>query len=163
MYSAEKIDDEGFVECQNCAKQMSVRMSDEGAVATSAEKDPMAIKPSFLETAASVEGINVKCPNCGAKYIYTDEQRLEDGRVNCQNCATIIDAVGDDVVITRNAMVSEESESINAWLWCVIILILAFVPWIFSVPIVIWIVWQHGRRRGSKTIVRKRSTGPGLN
>ncbi len=162
VYSAEKINDEGFVECQNCAKQMFVRMSDEGAMATSAEKDPMAIEPSFVETTTSVEGVNVKCPNCGAKYIYKDEQRLEDGRVKCQNCAKVIDAVGDEVVIYQDTTVSGESESINAMLWCAILLILLFVPIIFAIPLVICIIIsQRDKIGGSRKTVRKRSTGPG--
>ncbi len=162
VYSAEKIDDEGFVECQNCAKQMFVRMSDEGAVATSAEKDPMAIEPSFVETTKSVEGVNVKCPNCGAKYIYKDEQRLEDGRVKCQNCAKVIDAVGDEVVIYQDTAVSGESEPINTMLWCAILVILLFVPIIFAIPLVICIIIsQRDRIGGSRKAVHKRSTGPG--
>ena len=162
MYSAEKIDDEGFVECQNCAKQMFVRMSDEGAVATSVEKDPMAIEPSFVETTKSVEGVNVKCPNCGAKYIYKDEQRLQDGQVKCQNCAKFIDAVGDEVVIYQDTTVSGKSESINAMLWCAILLILLFVPIIFAIPLVICIIIsQRDKIGGSRTAVSKRATGPG--
>ncbi len=161
VYSAEKIDNEGFVECQNCAKQMFVRMSEEGAVVTSAEKDPMAIEPSFVETTKSVEGVNVECPNCGAKYIYKDEQRLEDGRVKCQNCAKVIDAVGDEVVIYRDTTVSEESDSSNALMCCAILLILLFVPFIFAIPLVVCIICQRDKIGGSRKTVRKRSTGPG--
>ena len=161
VYSAAKIDDEGFVECQNCAKQMFLRMSSEGAVATSAEEDSIAIEPSLVETATSVEGIKVKCPNCGATYIYKDEQRLEDGRVRCQNCAKVIDAVGDEVVIYRDTTVSEESESGNVLMCCTILLILLFVPWIFSVPLVVCIICQRDRISGSRTVVRKSAAGPG--
>lgn len=162
LYSAEKIDDEGFVKCQNCARQMFVRMSDEGAVATSTEKDPMAIEPSFVETTTSVEGVNVKCPNCGAKYIYKNEQRLEDGRVTCQNCAKVIDAVGDEVVIYQDAAVSGESDSSNAMLWCVILVILLFVPFIFAIPLVICIIIsQRDKIGGSRKAVSKGATGPG--
>ena len=162
LYSAGKIDDKGFVECQNCAKQMFVRMSDDGAVATSAEEDPMAIEPSLVDTTKSVEGINVKCPNCGAKYIYKDEQRLEDGRVKCQNCAKVIDAVGDEIIIYRDTTVSEESESINVMLWCAIAVILLFVPIIFAIPLVICIIIsQRDKLGGSRKVVRKRATGPG--
>lgn len=136
-------------------------MSNEGAVATSAEKDPMAIEPSFVETTASVEGVKVRCPSCGAKYIYKDEQRLEDGRVKCQNCTKVIDAVGDEVVIYRNTTVSEESESGNALMCCAILLILFFVPLIFSVPLVVCIICQRDRISSSRTVVRKRAAGPG--
>ena len=162
VYSAEKIDDKGFVECQNCAKQMFVRMSDEGAVATSAEENPMSIEPSLVETATSVEGIKVKCPNCGAIYIYKDEQRLEDGRVKCQNCAKVIDAVGEEVVIYQDTMASEESDSSNAMLCCVILVILLFVPWFISVPLIICIfISQRDKISGTRKVVRKRATGPG--
>ncbi len=161
LYSAKKIDDEGFVECQNCAKQMFVRMSDEGAVTTFAQEDPVAIEPSSIVTTASVEGVRVKCPNCGAKYIYKDEHRLEDGRVKCQNCAKVIDAVGDEVVIYRDTTVSEESDSSNAMLCCVILVILLFVPIILAIPLVICIIWQRDKISGGKTVVRKRAAGPG--
>ena len=161
LYSAKKIDDKGFVECQNCAKQMFVRMSDEGAVATSAEEDPMAIEPSLLDPTKSVEGIRVKCPNCGAKYIYKDEHRLEDGRVKCQNCAKFIDAVGDEVVIYRDTTVSEESDSSNAILCGVILLILLFVPFILAIPIVVCIICQRDKISGGRTVVRKRAAGLG--
>ncbi len=162
VYSAEKIDDEGFVECQNCAKQMFVHMSDEGAVATSAEDNPMGIEPSLVETATSVEGIKIKCPNCGAVYIYKDEQRLEDGRVKCQNCAKILDAVGEEVVIYQDSTVPEESDSSNAMLCCIILVILLFVPWFISVPLIICIfISQRDKISGTRKVVRKRATGPG--
>ena len=162
VYSAGTIDDEGFVECQNCAKQMFVRINDEGAVATSVGKDPMAIEPSFVEATKSVEGVRVKCPNCGAKYIYKDEQRLEDGRVKCQNCAKVIDAVGDEVVIYQDTAVSGESEPINTMLCCALLVILLFVPIIFAIPLVICIIIsQRDKIGGSRKAVRKKPTGPG--
>jgi predicted Zn finger-like uncharacterized protein len=162
VYSAEKIDDEGFVECQNCAKQMFVRMSGEGAVATSAEEGPIVIEPSFVETATSVEGIKAKCPDCGAVYIYKDEQRLEDGRVKCQNCARVIEAVGYEVVIYQDTTVPEESDSSNAMLCCIILVILLLVPWFISVPLIICIfISQRDKISGTRKVVRKRATGPG--
>jgi predicted Zn finger-like uncharacterized protein len=162
VYSAEKIDDEGFVKCQNCAKQLFVSMSDEGAAATSVEEYPLAIEPSLVETATSVEGIKVKCPNCGAIYIYNEEHRLEDGQVKCQNCAKVIAAVGDEVAIYQETAVFEKSKSSNAALCCAILVILVFVPWILSIPLVIWIfISQRDKVSGIRKVVRKRATGPG--
>jgi len=162
VYSAEKINDEGFVECQNCAKQLFVCMSDEGAVVTSAEKDPIAIEPSLGDTTTSVEGMKVKCPSCGAVYIYKDEHMLEAGQVKCQNCAKVIAAVGDEVVIYQDTVVSEKSESINVVLCCAILVLLFFVPWIISVPLVVCIfLTQRDKVSGGEKVVRKRTTGPG--
>ena len=82
--------------------------------------------------------------------------------MKCQNCAKVIDAVGNEVVIYQDTTVSGESESINAMLWCAILLILLFVPIIFAIPLVICIIIsQRDKIGGSRKAVRKRSTGPG--
>jgi predicted Zn finger-like uncharacterized protein len=99
-YGLEKVDENGSVRCQNCAMRISVGSAPMAYTSASADTDD-AIVPSrrpFL-TLTTSEGVRIKCPNCGAKYIYKDQQKLPDGRVQCQNCGVTIEAVGEEVVV----------------------------------------------------------------
>jgi predicted Zn finger-like uncharacterized protein len=135
-YDLEKIDENGSVRCQNCAKRISVGSAPVAYTSVSADTDD-AIVPSrrpFLTLTAS-EGVRVKCPNCGAKYIYKDQQKLPDGRVQCQNCGVTIGAVGEEVVVYNAPAESDKTE--NTMIIVIIILILLFVPIPIAVPVVV--------------------------
>lgn len=138
-YTWEKIDEYGSVECQNCA--MRIFVDSFASVETTMSKNvPDAIVPSrkpFL-TLATSEGVRVKCPNCSAQYVYKDSQRMEDGRVRCQNCNTIIDAAGSDVLVYQAPVDKTKSE--DTAMLCIILLLLLFVPLLIAVPVVICIV-----------------------
>jgi predicted Zn finger-like uncharacterized protein len=98
-----------------------------------------AIVPSrkpFL-TLDTREGLRIKCPNCSAQYVYKDHHRMKDGRVHCQNCGALIDAVGEDVLVYEAPAESTGQE--NAVLLLIVALIILFVPLIFAVPALICI------------------------
>ncbi|MFW9958613.1 MAG: MJ0042-type zinc finger domain-containing protein [Candidatus Odinarchaeota archaeon] len=138
-YKWEKIDEYGSVDCQNCAMRIFVD-SFTLAEDTMSQNVPDAIVPSrkpFL-TLTTSEGIRVKCPHCSAQYVYKDSQKMEDGRLRCQNCNNIIDAIGSDVLVYQAPV--EKSKSEDTAILCIILTILLFVPPLVAVPIVICIV-----------------------
>jgi predicted Zn finger-like uncharacterized protein len=122
------------------------------------------IKPSLPFLGTSVEGIRIKCPYCGSKYIYIDEHRLEDGRVNCQNCSSVIDAVGEDVLIVKEPGPAV-TRSEDFWLCCIIIIIILFVPLIIAIPMIICIAaWKVMQSKEStdmdSKVIRRDAQGP---
>jgi predicted Zn finger-like uncharacterized protein len=134
----EKLDEYGSVECQNCAMRISID-SAPMEYTTASGDTPDDIVPSakpFL-TLTTSEGVRVKCPHCGAKYIYKDQQKLPDGRVQCQNCGVTIDAVGEDVIVYQAPAESDKTE--NTLIIIIIVLIILFVPLIIAVPLVVCI------------------------
>ena len=163
LYSMDKLDDNGSVECQNCAARILTDSGFGDSVRLSI-LDQDAIVPSRETSLPSVEGLKIKCPNCFAKYIYKDYHRLEDGRVKCQNCGMVIDAIGEDVLIFEAPMQSESSG--NAAIICLLIILILFVPWIIAVPLIICIVMLKGindnqGRDEDRKIVRQDAQGPG--
>lgn len=112
-YTQDKIDEDGSVECQNCALRIFTDSAlGEYRAVSNDESD--AIVPSrkpFL-TLDTREGVKIKCPKCSAQYIYKDHQRMSDGRVHCQNCGALIDAVGEDVLVYEAPAESGGSENI---------------------------------------------------
>jgi predicted Zn finger-like uncharacterized protein len=138
-YALEKIDEYGSVECQNCGKRISID-SAPMEYATASGNMPDDIVPSrkpFL-TLTTSEGVRVKCPHCGAKYIYKDQQKLPNGRVQCQNCGVTIDAIGEDVVIYQSPAESGRSNTILIVVMVAIILL--FVPLLYAVPLLLCII-----------------------
>jgi predicted Zn finger-like uncharacterized protein len=144
-YALEKLDEYCSVECQNCAMHISIDSAPmEYTTASGDMPDDIipSVKP-FL-TLATSEGVRVKCPHCGAKYIYKDEQKLADGHVQCQNCGVTIDAVGEDVVIYQAPSEQSKTENtlvivMNALVVIIIVLILLLLPLIIAVPVAILI------------------------
>ncbi len=164
LYSSDKIDQSSSVECQNCAMRFSTQIGSEGMTAVPME-DSDAIKPSIHFLSETVEGIKIECPNCGSKYIYTDEHKLDDGGVSCQNCGSVIDAVGEDVLLVKEpAAAGPQSED---WGLCVIIvLIFLFVPLMIAIPLIICIAaWKGMQSREPSDldtkVVKRDTEGPG--
>jgi len=123
------------------------------------------IVPSREPFFHSAEGVKVKCPHCMAQYIYKDYQRLEDGRAHCQNCGTVIDLVGQDVLIYEAPAAQGGSE--NMALICIIVLIILFVPIIIAIPALVCIVAFKGcSSMGGKTeetkVYQRDTQGPDL-
>ena len=90
---------------------------------------------------------------------------MEDGRVRCQNCNTIIDAVGSDVLVYQAPV--DRSKSEDTAILCIIVLILLFVPPLIALPIVICIValrlWNPTKTEEQETFVFTEDTqGPDL-
>jgi predicted Zn finger-like uncharacterized protein len=161
-YPLEKIDEHGAVECQNCTERIFSDFGLQGST-TSIKGQPDVIVPSKEPFFPTAEGISVKCPHCMAQYIYKDEQRENDGRVHCQNCGKLIDAVGDSVLLYEAP--AESGNSGNALLICVIVLLLFFVPWIIALPALVCIIAIKGctTMRDEETKVYRRDTqGPDL-
>ncbi|MHA2227907.1 MAG: MJ0042-type zinc finger domain-containing protein [Candidatus Thorarchaeota archaeon] len=163
MYSPDKIDESNSVECQNCAMRFSTQIGPDGLSAVP-KSDTDAIAPSLPFLGTSVEGIKIECPNCGSKYIYKDEHRLKDGRVNCQNCSSVIDAIGEDVLIVKEP-IPAETQSENFVLCLIIIIVLLFVPLIIAIPIFVCIaVWKALQSRDSfdydSKVISRDTQGP---
>jgi predicted Zn finger-like uncharacterized protein len=162
-YSLEKLDEYGAVECQNCGAKVFVDSMYGGARAVYPDND--AILPSKETTQVSVEGIKIKCPNCLARYIYKDHQMLENGKVECQNCGLIIDAVGEDVIIYGGATESD-SNTVNGVLICLFLFIFLFVPLIIALPVIacILIFWGLSNKNddGERKAVRRDAHGPSV-
>jgi predicted Zn finger-like uncharacterized protein len=138
-YAMEKIDENGSVRCQNCNMPISTESASLGdAVPIVGVSDGIMPYERPFETTSTSEGIRVKCPHCGAKYLYKESQKQPDGRVQCQNCGYIIDAVGEDVIIYHAPVKSNNSETLA--LVCIVLLILLFVPIIIALPLLVLIV-----------------------
>jgi transcription elongation factor Elf1 len=163
-YSLDKIDESNSVECQNCAMRFSTQIGSDGLIATPVE-DTDAIKPSIHFLASTTEGVRVKCPNCGSKYVYTDEHKLDSQTVSCQNCGSAIDYVGEAILLVKEpAPAGTQTED---WGLCAIILIIfLFVPLIIAIPLIICIVAWKGTQsyREPKDldtkVVKRDSEGP---
>ena len=163
LYSSDKIDESNSIECQNCAMRFSTQIGSEGLSAAPMD-DTDAIKPSIHFLSETIEGVRIKCPNCSSKYIYTDGHKLEDGRVNCQNCGSVIDAIGEDVLIVKEpGLAGTKSE--DWWSCVIIILIILFVPFIIAIPLIICIVvWKGMQSREpsdmDSKVVKREAQGP---
>jgi predicted Zn finger-like uncharacterized protein len=164
-YSSEKIDESGYVECQNCAKRFTA-YAGVGEWVSEPIDDSDAIKPSIHFLSERVEGTRIECPKCRSTYIYTDEHRLESGMVSCQNCGSDIEAVGENILIVKERT-GAQTQTEN-WAECVIvILILLFVPWYIAIPMVIcYAVYKMNQSRDQthpdSKVISRDSEGPGL-
>ena len=164
LYSSDKIDQSNSVECQNCVMRFSTQIGAGGLAAVPMD-DTDAIKPSIHFLSETVEGVRIECPNCGSKYIYTDEHKLQDGRVNCQNCGSAIDYVGEGVFLVKEP--GPAGAQTEDWGLCVlIILIFLFVPLIIAVPLIIVIAaWKGMQSREPSDldtkVVKRDTQGPG--
>jgi predicted Zn finger-like uncharacterized protein len=162
-YSVDKFHEDGFVECQNCAMKIFTDSGLGGDIKVK-ENQSDVIVPSREPFFITGEGVKVKCPLCKAEYIYKETQRLEDGRVHCQNCGEIIDAVGQEVLIYDAP--AEPGGFENTALVCIIVLIILFVPIIIAVPALICIaaikICSSMSGKDDETKVYSRDTqGPG--
>jgi predicted Zn finger-like uncharacterized protein len=131
---------------------------------TSVSKDrPDVIVPSREPFFPTAEGVRVKCPHCRAQYFYKDDQRGDDGRVHCQNCGQLINAVGESVLVYETP--AESDSSLNAALICIIVLLILFVPLIIAVPALVCIIAIKGcssmKEEETKVYVRD-TQGPDL-
>ncbi len=164
LYSSDKIDESNSVECQNCTMRFSTQMGSEG-ISSIPLDDTDVIKPSIHFLSETVEGVRIKCPNCGSKYIYTDEHKLQDGRVNCQNCGSAIDYVGEDVFLVKEPGPAR-TESQDIMLCVIIIIFILFVPLIIAIPVILCtLVWNEMQTREPSDldtkVVRRDTEEPG--
>jgi len=163
-YSIDKLDEYGSVECQNCAAKIFIDSGFEGQIA-SGRVDQDALMASRETREPSAEGLKIKCPNCMARYIYKDHQRLENDKVECQNCGMIIDAIGEDVVIYGGS--TESSNTGNGVLICLLVIIFLFVPLIIAIPTIACILLFKGISEsksddGERKVVRRDGQGPSV-
>ena len=163
LYSVDKLDEHGTVECQNCEARIFVGSLQGGARASYPDHD--AILPSRETDRPSVEGMKIKCPNCLARYIYKDHHMLENDKVECQNCGKIIDAIGEDVVVYGGPTESSSNTG-NGVLICLLVFIFLFVPLIIALPAIACILLFKGISERSddseRRIVRQDGQGPGV-
>ena len=163
LYSVDKLDEYGAVDCQNCGAKVFVDSlrSDSGAP----YPDHDASLPSKETAQVSVEGTKIKCPNCLARYIYKDHQMLENGKVECQNCGMIIDAIGEDVVIYGGSTESDSNTG-NGVFICLLVVIFLFVPLIIALPTIACMLCFKGLSgrsdEGERKIVRRDGQGPSV-
>ncbi len=156
-YSSDNLDEEGSVECQNCAGRIFVDSMRPDSDFT--HSDYEAILPSRETNQSSVEGMKIKCPNCQARYIYKQHQILENNTVQCQNCGMTIDAVGEDVFIYDEQI--EKEGSIDGVLICLLLIIFLFVPWIIAIPVILCVICLRQTSKGNQRTVVPQS-GKGL-
>lgn len=94
-------------------------------------------------------GLN--CPNCGATNVYSAEAVDFEGFVDCKNCGKRFRAHESDEreetpiaprpIGTQFYNYTEApKKSSNAGLWCIIVLIFLFVPFIIAIPAIICIL-----------------------
>lgn len=79
-----------------------------------------------------------RCPNCGGNEIFE-----RDGTFVCMNCRTFFDDA-NDVKITQTQIIRDEAElekiryakekdkSANRWIWGTLIVLVAFLIWVWS-------------------------------
>ena len=163
LYSVDKLDEYGSVECQNCAARIFVDSMHGGSGSVYPGQD--AILPSKEISRVSVEGTKIKCPNCLARYIYKEHQRLDNNKVKCQNCGEIIDAIGEDVLIYGGR--PESSNTGNGALICILVFIFLFVPLIIALPAIACILIFRGILEsksddGERKTIRQDGQGPSV-
>ena len=95
----------------------------------------------------------LSCPNCGATNVYFAEAIDSEGFVDCQNCGKRFHAYEVDesaeVRIAPKPVKTDpfhytegpEKKRSNTGLWCAIVLIFLFVPFLIAIPAIICILY----------------------
>ncbi len=95
----------------------------------------------------------LSCPNCGVTNVYSAEAIDSEGFVNCQNCGSrfrahesaerVETSITPEPVGAKSYHWTEapEKKGSNAGLWCAIVLIFLFVPFLFAIPAIICILY----------------------
>ncbi len=116
----------------------------------------------------------LSCPNCGATNVYSAEAIDSEGFVDCQNCGSrfrahesaerVETSIAPEPIGTKSWHYTEapEKKSCNTGLWCVIVLIFLFVPYIIAIPAIICIIAYKRDELfgGSKSSGPKRPKSP---
>jgi len=140
--------DDGSLYCQNCGKIFYPRVS----VDLQGERVPTAT--TWLTT-RRIQGVRVKCPHCGATYVYRDEHRIGNDKIQCQNCAASIEASGEDFIIIEETAYEDESTPGDILSICFILVLFFFVPWIISFPLIICLIYGRVGRRYKTRLEKK--------
>ncbi len=111
--------------------------------------------PGRVVTTERIDGVSIKCPKCGATYVYFDTQRSLDGQFRCQNCATPLSGVGEKIVV--ESVVSQEERGLGSGvLLCVGIFLILFIPWIVGVPLGLFVIWLALKGPSESRVVKKK-------
>lgn len=166
LYRASAIDDRGYISCQNCGKPFVAYLRFTGA---GLELDPgpsVGYAPPASRIVTTEEAVRVRCPYCGAKYLYRKEHATQDGMYKCQNCGKPIESTGERVVIQKSVD-STGMQTATGVLVIAALLIFLFVPPLFSVPVILcmvasWALTQAGASQEDRVAVEKDDQGLSL-
>lgn len=111
--------------------------------------------PGRVVTTERIDGVSIKCPKCGAIYVYFDTQRSPDGQFRCQNCATPLSGVGEKIVV-ESVVTREERGLGSGVLLCVGIFIILFIPLIVGVPLGLFVIWLALKSPTESRVVKKK-------
>jgi DNA-directed RNA polymerase subunit RPC12/RpoP len=134
-YPPSAFDTEGHVRCQNCAKLIGGVSApfDVGEFST-LEPYGETVRTTSVPPTVSQEALRVRCPHCGAKYLYRMDQRNAEGSYRCQNCGREIAAEGERVTIYETRRAGQPS--IVVAVVAVLVIALFFVP-LYLLPIIV--------------------------
>ncbi len=146
VYTNYQLEKDGYFHCQNCGMSITNQ-----GLPLSGSEGPQLRRTERVEQPTRVErtgGIRIKCPSCGASYLYNENQRRTDGSFGCQNCgAPISGEAGERVVIETTSPVST---SPNGLIVIIGVLVMLFVPIIVGCPLGLFIVY-YGCKHGSES------------
>ncbi|TFF91568.1 hypothetical protein EU546_08420 [Candidatus Thorarchaeota archaeon] len=165
-YASSSFDEEGRVSCQNCGKVFGAASTGPSIGGQGLEIDVEPTTPFRTPSLFSEEAVRVKCPHCGAKYLYKDEHRTEEGKYRCQNCGREIETDGERVVIYETR--GDSGPAMNGAIAVLLLIIFLFVPIPIMIPAILCILCGLGVSRATgfddtdHVVVGKSDQGPSL-
>jgi len=142
-------DAEGYYRCQNCNSRVGA-----GGIRIIGERSQSGSSGGVVTT-ERIDGLSIKCPRCGATYVYFDAQRNNDGQFRCQNCAAPLSVVGEKIVVESVVTHGERGPGSGA-LVCIGMIMILFVPWIIVVPLGVAVIWLGLRHSTESRVVKKK-------
>ena len=152
LYSG--LHNDGSLFCQHCGKVFYPH----SPIEPQGERVPDTT--TWLTTKRS-EGVRITCPVCNATYIYRDDHLTDKDNIQCQNCAASIEASGEKIIIVEEIEFGDESLQGDILAIIIILILFLFVPWIFSLPIIVCILYVKISRRRNARVVKDQQVSLG--
>jgi predicted Zn finger-like uncharacterized protein len=113
----------------------------------------------------SEEAVRVKCPHCGAKYLYKTKEVTAGGHYRCQNCGKEIEGEGERVTVYHTE--GPGGIAMSGALVALLIVIFLFVPLYIALPAIACIlcavgVTRMGGKEEDQVVVSKSDQGLSL-
>ncbi|MCK5150779.1 MAG: hypothetical protein KAQ65_03020 [Candidatus Thorarchaeota archaeon] len=152
LYSG--INNDGSLFCQHCGKIFYPHSSIEP------QEESVPDTTTWLTTKRS-EGVRITCPECNATYIFRDDRLAGKDKIQCQNCAASIAASGENTIIVEETEFGDESVRGDFLTIILVLIIFLYVPWIFSLPIIMCILYARISRRRNAHVVKDQGVSLG--
>ena len=159
VYQSYQLESDGYYHCQNCG----MAITNQG-LPLSGSEGPQVTGPGRSEEPVWVEratGARIRCPACGASYLYDESMRKNDGTFSCQNCGQSVRGEAGERVVVQTT--TSTSKSTNWGIVAIGVLVLLFVPLLLGCPLGLFIIYYgctHGEE--SKTSVTRTESGASI-